>query len=140
MAPDCISNYTGPAYNIHGLFIMNFIFIVFLLLCTILLRIQLVTICDRLHFYKHFNITFKKLYQVFQIVYGLYRVDRQCHQLHVPERRLMKTIQRLSQLLTETLPPIYECIQVLQTRPIIIRHTESSPLSTPQRIPAPQQD
>ena len=66
MALDCISNHTGPAYNnLHGLFIMNFVFIAFLLLCTILLQVQLVTICDRLHFYKHFNMTFKKLYQVF---------------------------------------------------------------------------
>ena len=65
---------------------------------------------------------------------------RQCHQLHVPERRLKKTTQRLSQLLTETLPPIDECIQVLQTRPILLRHTTPSPLLTPQRIPALQQD
>ena len=65
---------------------------------------------------------------------------RQCHQLHVPECRPRKTIRRSSQLLTETLPPIDKCIQVLQTRPTLIRHTEPSPLLTPQRIPAPQQD
>ena len=141
MAPDCITNHTGPAYNnLHGSFIMNFVFIAFLLLCTIPLQVQLVTICDRLHFYKHFNITFKKLYQVLQIVYRLYRVARQCHHLHVPECRLKKATRRLSQLLTETLPPIDECIQVLQTRPILIRHTTPSPLLTPQRILAPQQD
>ena len=131
----------GLAYNnLHGLFIMNFVFIAFLLLCTIPLRVQLVTICDRLHFYKHFNVTLKKLYQVFQIIYRLYQVARQCHQLHLPERRLKKTTQRLSQLLTETLPPIDECIQVLQTRPILLRHTTPAPLLSPQRIPALQQD
>ena len=139
MALDCISNHMGLAYNnLHGSFIMNFVFIAFLLLCTILLRVQLVTICDRLHFYKHFNITFKKLYRVFQIVYGLYWVARQCHHLHVPEHRPKKTTRRLSQLLTETLPPVDECIQVLQTRLMLIQHT--SPLLTPQRILAPQQD
>ena len=143
MAPDCISNYTGHAYsNLHGSFITNFIFIACLLLCTIPLRVQLVTICNRLHFYKNFNITFKKLYRVFQTVYRLYQVARQCHQLHVPEHRLTKTTQRLSQQLT-ALPPIDECIQVLKTRPILIRYTEPSPLltpPTPQRIPAPKQD
>ena len=131
----------GPAHNnFHGMFIMNFVFIAFLLLCTILLEVQLVTIFDRLHFYKHFNITFKKLYKVFQIVYRLYWVARQCHQLHVPKRRLKKTTRRSSQLLTETLLPIDECIQVLQTRPILLRHTTPSSLLTPQRIPALQQD
>ena len=144
MAPDCISNYMGLAYyNLHGSFITNFIFIAFLLLCTILLRGQLVTICDRLHFYKHFNITFNKLYRVFQTVYGLYRVARQCHQLHVPKHRLKKTTQQSSQQLTETSPPIDECISILKTRPILICYMEPSPLltpPTPQRIPALQQN
>ena len=130
----------GLAYNnLHGSFIMNFVFIAFLLLCTIPLRVQLVTICDRLHFYKHFNVTFKKLYRVFQIVYGLYRVARQCHHLHHLHRP-KKTIWRSSQQLTETLPPINECMQVLQTRLTLICHTKPSPLLTPQRILAPQQD
>ena len=144
MAPDCISNYTGPAYhNLHGTFITNFIFIAFLLLCTILLRVQLVTVCDRLHFYKHFNITFKKLYHVFQIVHGLYQVTRQCCQLYVPACRLKKTTRRSKQQLMQTLPPRDKCIPVLQTRLILICHTVPSPLlapPTPQRIPALQQD
>ena len=141
MALDCISNHTGPAYNnLHGSFIMKFIFIAFKLLCTILLQVQLVTICDRLHFYKHFNVTFKKLHHVFQIVHGLYRVARQCCQLHAPGHRLKKTTRRSSQQLIETLPPIDECMQVLQFRPILIHHMAPSSLLTPQRIPARQQD
>ena len=122
---------------------MNFIFIAFLLLCTIPLRVQLVTICDRLHFYKHFNITFKKLHHVFQIVHGLYRVARQCRQLHVPKCRPKKTTQGSSLQLTQTLPPIDECVPVFQTRPILIHLMEPSPLlalPTPQKIPALQQD
>ena len=144
MAPDCISNYTGLAYHdFHRLFITNFILTAFLLLCMIPLQVQLVTICDRLHFYKHFNVTFKNLYCVFQIVCGLYWVARQCHQLHVPEHRLKKTTQRSNQQLTETSPPIDECIPVLKTRLILIHYMEPSPLltpPTPQRILAPQQD
>ena len=141
MAPDCITNHMGPAYNnLHGSFIMNFVFITFLLLCTIPLRVQLVIICDKLHFYKHFNVTFKKLYRVFQIIYRLYRVARQCHHLHVHECRPKKTTRRSSHLLTETLPPIDQCIQVLQNRPILLSHTASSSLLTPQRILVLQQD
>ena len=144
MAPDCIYNYTVLAYHIlHGLFITNFIFIAFLLLCTIPLRVQLVTVCDRLHFYKHFNITFKKLHHVFQIVHGLYQVAKQCHQLHAPKCRLKKTTQGLSQQQIQTLPPTDECIPVFQTRPILICLMEPSPLlapPTPQKIPALQQD
>ena len=71
MALDCISNYTGLAYhNLHGSFIMNFIFIAFLLLCIIPIRVQIVTICDRLNFYKHFNVVFGKLYRIFHTAYG----------------------------------------------------------------------
>ena len=140
MAPDCITNHTGLAYNsLHGSFIMNFVFITFLLLCSIPLRVQLVTICDKLHFYKHFNVNFKKLYRVFKIVYGLYRVARQCHYLHVPKHRLNKITRRLSQLLPEILPPTDEHIEVLQPRSILIRHMESSPILTPQRTPVLQQ-
>ena len=144
MVLDCISNYTGPAYlNLDRLFITDFIFIIFLLLLIILIQVQVVTICDKLHFYKHFNIVFEKLYSTFHMVYGLYWVARQCHQLHVPERQLKKTTRRLHQQLTQTLPPSDEYIPALMTRLILICYTEPSPLftpSTPQRIPAPQQD
>ena len=77
------------------------------------------------------------------MVYRLYRVARQCHQLHVPKHRLKKTTRRLCQQLTQTLPPSDEYIPTLTTRPILIHYTEASPLltpPTPQRIPAPQQD
>ena len=144
MAPDCTSNFMGPAYNtLHRSFITNFIFIAFLLLCTIPLRVQLVTICDTLYFYKHFNIIFKKIYHVLQTVLGLYQVARQCRQLQVPEHKWKKTTQGSSQQLIQTSPPIDECIPVLQTRLILIRLTKPSPLlapPNPQKIPALQQD
>ena len=131
----------GLAYNsLHGSFLMNFVFITFLLLCSIPLQVQLVTICDKLHFYKHFNVNFKKIYWVFKIVHGLYWVARQCHYLHVPKCRPNKTTQRLSQLLPEILPSTDEYIQALQPRSILIKHTESSPILTSQRIPVLQQD
>ena len=103
----------------------------------------MVTICDRLHFYKWFSVVFKKLYRILQAVYGLYRLAQECHRLHTPKCRLQKTAQRPSQQLTQTLPPLDECIPASMTRPILIHHAEESPLLTPltpQQILAPQQD
>ena len=144
MAPDCISNYTGLAYhNLDGSFATNFIFTTFLLLFTIPIWVQVVTICDRLHLYKQSNIVFKKLYHALHVVYRLYRSARECHQLHTPECRLKNTAPRPHQQLMQTLPPLDEYIPASMTRPIIICYTEPSPLltpPTPQRIQAPQQD
>ena len=135
MAPDCIFNVTGPAHNtLHGSFITNFISIAFLLLCIIPLQVQLVTVCDKLYLYKHFNITFKKIYHVFQTVHGLYQVARQCHQFYAPKCRLKQTTQGSSLQLIQTMPPTDKCITVLQTRPILIL-MEPSPLLAP---PTPQ--
>ena len=114
MALDCISYYMGPAYhNLDGLFVMNFIFITFLLLFTIPIRVQVITICDRLHFYKCFT------------------------------RWLESVAGRPHQQLTQTLPLFDECTPALKTRPILICHIGESLLLTPltpQRTLAPQQD
>ena len=142
MAPDCIANVTGLAYNtLHGSFITNCKFIAFLILCIIPLGGQLVTICDKLYFYNYFNITFKKIYHVLQTVLGLYGVARQCHQLYAPQHRLKRIKQGLSQQLIQTSPPTDESIPVFQTRPILIL-TEPSPLLVPPtpQIPALQKD
>ena len=144
MAPDCTSNYTGLAiYILDGSFATNFIFTAFLLLFTIPIQVQVVTICHRLHLYKRFNVVFKKIYCTLQAAYGLYRLARECHQLHTPERQLKKTATRPHQQPTQTLPPLDEYIPALMTRLILIRYTEPSPLLTPltpQRILASQQD
>ena len=144
MALDCTSNYTGPAYhNLDGSFAMNFIFTAFLLLFTIPIQVQVVTICDRLHLYKWFNIVLKKIYCILQAVYELYRLARECHQLHTSEHHLKRTAPRPHQQPTQTLPPLDEYIPALITRLILICYTEQSPLLTPltpQRILAPQQD
>ena len=132
MAPDCIANYTGLTYhNLDGSFVTNFIFIAFLLLFTIPIQVQMVTICDRLDLYKWFNIVFKKLYRTLQAVYRLYQLARECHRLHTSECRLKKTARRPRQQPTQTLPPLGEYIPALMTRPILIRYTEESPLLTP---------
>ena len=144
MAPDCTSNYTSLTYhNLDGSFATNFIFTAFLLLFTIPIQVQVVTICDGLCLYKWFNVVFKKLYCTSQAVYGLYWLARECHQLHTPECQLKKTAPRSCQQPMQTSPPLDEYIPALMTRPIIVPYMEQSPLLTPltpQRIPAPQQD
>ena len=144
MAPDHTFNYTGPAHhNFHGSFVTHFIFTAFLLLFMIPIRVQVVTICDRLHFYRWFSVLFKKLYRILQAVWGLYRLAQECHRLQKPACRLQKTALRLSQQLAQTSPPLDEHVFALTTRPILIHQTEESPLLaslTSQEIPAPQQD
>ena len=144
MALDCTSNYTGLAYhNLDRSFAINFIFTAFLLLFTIPIWVQVVTICDRLCLYKWFNVVFKKLYRTSQAVYRLYWLASECHQLHTPEHCLKKTATRPRQQPMQTLPPLDEYIPALMTRPILVPYTEQCPLlspSTPQRILVPQQD
>ena len=107
MASDHNFNYTGPAHhNFDGSFVTHFSFTVFLLLFTIPIWVQVVTICDRLHFYRWFSVLFKKLYRILQVVWGLYRLARECHQLQKPACRLQKTAPRPSQQLVQTSPPL----------------------------------
>ena len=144
MALDHTFNYTGPAHhNFDGSFVAHFIFTAFLLLYTIPIRIQVVTICDRLHFYRWFSVLFKKLYRIFQVVCRLYWLARECHRLQKPVHRLKKTALRPSQQLVQTLPLLDKCVFALTTRPILICQTEESSLLaslTSQEILAPQQD
>ena len=144
MAPDHTFNLTGLAHhNSDGSFVTHLIFTAFLLLFTILIQVQVVTICDRLHFYKWFSVLFNKLYCILQVVWGLDQLTRECHRLQKPACQLQTTVPRPSQQLVHTSPPSDECIFASTTRPILICLTEESPLFaslTSQEIPAPQQD
>ena len=144
MALDHTFNLTGPAHhNSDGSFVTHLIFTTILLLFTIPIQVQVVTICDRLHFYRRFSVLFKKLYCILQVVWGLYPLARECHQLQKPACQLQKTVPRPSQQLVQTSPLLDECVFASMTRPILIRHAEEFPLLaslTSQEIPAPQQD
>ena len=144
MAPDHTFNYTGLAHhNSYRSFVTHLIFTTFSLLFTIPIRVQVVTTCDRLHFYRQFSVLFKKLYRILQAVWGLYWLARECHRLQKPARRLQKTVPRPSQQLVQTSPLLDKHVFASMTRPILIRHAEESPLLASlisQEIPAPQQD
>ena len=144
MALDHTFNYTGPAHhNFDRSFVSHFIFTTFLLLFTIPIRVQLVTICDRLHFYRWFSVLFKNLYHILQAVWGLYRLAQECHRLQKSACQLQKTALRPSQQLVQTSPLLDECVFASTARPILICQTEESPLLaslTSQEVPVPQQD
>ena len=144
MAPDHTFNYIGLVqYNSDGSFVTHLIFTAFLLLFMIPIQVQVVTICDRLHFYRWFSVLFKKLYHILQAVWGLYQLAQECHQLQKPVCQLQKTTSRTSQPLVQTSPPPEELLFALTTRPIIIHHSEETPsiASLPSlEILAPQQD
>ena len=122
MALDHTFNYTGLAHhNFDGSFVTHFIFTTFLLLFTIPIWVQVVTICDRLHFYRWFSVLFKKLYCILQVVWGLYWLARECHQLQKPACQLQKTTLRPSQQVVQTSPPLDKGVFAPATRSILIR-------------------
>ena len=107
----------------QGFFITNFITIVFLILCSVLFHVQLVTVCGKLHklyFSKYFTGVFEKIHCVLQTVIGLHWVATQCQQFCVPEQRLKRNKQGLNQRLIQTVPPTDDCIPGLQTRLILV--------------------
>ena len=144
MAPDYTFNHTGPAHHsFDGSFITHFIFAAFLLLFTIPISVQVVTIYDRLHFHRWIHALFKNFHCIFQVVLGLYRLAQECYSLQEPTRRLQEPTQKANQGYIQTLPPPDKLLFVLITRSILVHQSEESPSTTllkPQKTLVPQQD
>ena len=134
MAPDYNFNYTGPAhYNFDRSFNTHFIFAAFLLLFTIPIHVQVVTIYDRLHFHRWICALFKNFHHIFQTVLGLYQLAQEC-------RGLQEPALRTNQDFVQTSPPPDELLFVLTTRSILICQPEeysSTTLLNPQKTPVP---
>ena len=137
MAPDYTFNHTGPAHhNSNRSFVTHFIFTAFLLLFTIPIQVQVVTIYDRLHFHRWIRALFKNFHCIFQVVLGLYRLAQECCQLQKPTLRT-------NQDFVQTSPLLDKLLFTLMTRSILIRQPEESPLTTSlssQKTPVLQQD
>ena len=137
MAPDYNFNHTGPAHhNFEGSFVTHFIFATFLLLFTIPIHVQVVTIYDRLHFHRRIRALFKNFHHIFQAILGLYQLAQECRSLQEPSLRT-------NQDFVHTSPLPDELLFVLTTRSILICQPEESPSTTllkPQKTPVPQQD
>ena len=137
-------NHTGLAlHNFDGSIITHFIFTAFLLLFTIPIRVQVVTIYDRLHFHRQIRALFKNFHRIFQAVLGLYRLAQECHSLQEPTRILQEPTLRTNQDFVQTLPLPDELLFAVTTRSILVHQLEESPSTTPltpRKTPVPQQD
>ena len=103
MAPDYNFNHTGPVHhNFDGFIITHFIFAAFLLLFTIPIHVQVVTIYDRLHFYRQTCALFKNFHHIFQVILGLYQLAQECHSLQEPTCRLQEPTLRINQDFVQT--------------------------------------
>ena len=144
MALDYTFNHTCLAHrNFDRSFITHFIFTTFLLLFTILICVQVVTIYDRLLFHRWIHALFKNFHCIFQVVLGLYRLAQECHSLQEPACRLQEPTLRTNQDFVQTSPLLDKLLFAVMTRSILICQPEESPSTTsltPQKTPVSQQD
>ena len=144
MTPDYNFNHTGLGHHyFEGSIITHFIFATFLLLFTIPICVQVVTIYDRLHFHRQIRALFKNFHCIFQVVLGLSWLAQECHSLQEPTHRLQKPTLRTNQDFVQTSSPPDEFLFAVMTRSILVCQPEESPSTTsltPQKTPVPQQD
>ena len=134
MALDCSLNITDLAITtVQGFFVTYCIAFTFLLLCLVPFHVQLVTGCDNLHKLHCFNIftgVFVKIFCIWNIITGLYRVAHQCGHSQAPMLKLKRDKHVLNQKPIQSAPPIDEYITGIQTRPTLVLD-DNSPLLIP---------
>ena len=142
MALDCSSNTTGPAITIaQEFFVMYCITFVFLLLCVVPFRVQLVTSCDtlcKLHCFNIFTGVFVKIFHIWNIITGLYWVACQSGHFQAPMPKIKRDKRELNQQPLHSVPPLIDkYIAGIQTRQTLIID-DNSPLLTPLMIEKPK--
>ena len=134
MALDCGFNNTDPAITTaQGFFVTYCITFTFLLLCLVPFQVQLVTSCDKLHKLHCFNIftdVLVKIFCIWNIITGLYRVAHQSGHFQAPVLKLKRNKGKLNQKPIQSAPPIDEYITGIQTRRTLVLN-DNSPLLTP---------
>ena len=140
MAPDCSLNTTGPAITTaQEFFVMYCITFTFLLLCLVPFQVHLVTSCDnlwKLHCFNSFTGAFVKIFCIWNIITGLYRVAHQCGHSPAPVPKLIRDKCKLNHKPTQISPPIDEYTAGIQTRPTLVLDDNSPPL-TPKEVSKP---
>ena len=139
MAPDCAHNTTGPAFIATQEFFVTYcITFVYLLLCMVPFRVQLV---DTLHKLLHLDIftgIFVKIFCVWNIILGLYRVPLEYGHSQAPKPKLYKEKHEQDQQpLQSALPLKDEYLVGTQTRQTLVIEDDSS-LLTPLTIDEPE--
>ena len=140
MAPDCGHNTTGPAITTaQEVFVTYCITFTFLLLFLVPFRVQLVDNLYKLPCFNIFTGIFVKIFCIWNIIIGLYRVARQCGHFQAPVPKLKKDKNELNQQSLESvLPPINEYLVGIQTRQTLVIDDNSS-LLAPLTIEKPEQ-
>ena len=135
MAPDCGRNTTGPAFTTTQEFFVTYcITFTFLLLFLVPFRVQLVNILRKLLCFNIFTGIFMKIFCIWNIIIGLYRVARQCAHSQAPMPKLKRGKRELNQQpLQSALPPIDKYLVGIQTRQTLVINDNPSPLA-PLRI------
>ena len=134
MAPDCGLNITGPAITTaQGFFVMYCITFTFLLLCLVPFQVQLVTSCGnlhKLHCFNFFTSVFVKIFCIWNIISGLYRVAHQYGHFPAPMPKLKRDKHKVNHKPIQSAPLIDEYTTGIQTRPTLVLN-DNSPLLTP---------
>ena len=134
MALDCGLNITGPAITTaQGFFVTYCITFTFLLLCLVPFRVQLVTGCNnlrKLHCFNIFTGLFVKIFCIWNIITGLYRVAHQCGHFQAPMLKFKRDKHELNHKPIQSAPPIDKYTTGIQTRPTLVLG-DNSPLLTP---------
>ena len=139
MALDCTHNTTGPAFIATQEFLVTYcITFVCFLLCVVPFRVQLV---DTLRKIFHLDIStgiFMKIFCVWNIILGLYRVAHECGHSQVPKLKLHKEKREQDQQpLQSALPPKDKYLVGIQIRQTLVIEEDSS-LLTPLTIDKPE--
>ena len=142
MALDCNFNTTGPAITTAQEFFVTYcITFVFLLLCVVPFRVQLVTGCDtlrKLHCLNIFTGVFMKTFHIWNIITGLYWVARQSGHFQASMPKIKRDKHELNQQPLQSAPPLIdEYIAGIQTRQTLVIDDNSPPL-TPLMIQKPE--
>ena len=139
MAPDCGLNTTGLAITTaQGLFVTYCITFTFFLLLLVPFLVQLVDNLCKLLCFNNFTSIFVRIFCIWNIIIGLYRVACQCGHSQAPVPKLKREKCELNQQpLQSALPPIDEYLVGIQTRQTLVIDDNSS-LLTPLTIEKPK--
>ena len=139
MAPDCGLNTTGPANTIVQEFFVTYcITFTFLLLFLVPFRVQLVDILRKPLCSNIFTGIFVKIFCIWNIILGLYRVVHECGHSQAPVPKLQKEkCEQDQQPLQSAPPPKDKYLVGIQTRQTLVIEDNSS-LLTPLTIDEPE--
>ena len=131
MALDCSHNTTGLAIaTAQEVFVTYCITFTFLILFLVPFRVQLVNNLRKLLCFNIFTGIFVKIFCIWNINIGLYRVACQCGHFQAPVLKLKRDKCELNQQsLQSVLPPIDKYLVGIQTRQTLVIDDNSSPLA-----------